>query len=874
MARRAPTVRLRAWRWLALPLVFAALVSTPARAAVKAAVVLADDPGGVALPAEVAVQIPAGGGPAIRTYFLRFVGPKPVPTTLLADANDDVSVTFSDGAAAATSTYTADLAKGEAVVRIAVTATKPGTVRILARFGSAIVTVTTLKATPAPVVTIAGADTMGVAVTSRETPFRVVLDLFAGDAPVTGLVAAVNPLRGDNGETVRASCVAVLLGTAPPAPGNCPAVTPKALDARGTGQLVVDADLPVSGTWRSAIRLTYGDTAAPAVALVVTRTLAQSSVLIDSVALARIDADPEFLWVHGKARVSRTVSVRDTTGRTVKLAAPRIVIASKTGATAEEIEAQIIKVEDVTEKPATDASKGLVLQGNETRQLRVVVGLPNKPAEYTFKLRFDEAGAQPTNIEYTVTVRRPWYIALAWIALGLILSLVARLWWIANRTRWTAQLPVAQLQGEIDRLRVRLAPLAAPEAAVIDGVDIALGVVYEEASSGDRDKATKELAVLGSRSTAASEWILTRRRVITGPERLRVSFTQSLDDLVDDITAEPDIDAAAATTLLATVRAVATRYDDALKTLVKGDITALRNRLMTLGTETASAMAQRLDDALVLADDRPLDASAKLTELRGEAARLLALRLEAELNTGPDPSWGITPEEWDTDVDSVRSILAQVANERDGEVALNRYQQADAMMLTIVAKAIQRRIRARLEKLRRIENPGQSVIDEINKHDVALSNVGKAIGEIATDPVAARAALDEAATDFTNNLPAGDVLDATGTENGLAAPAGTSLDAPDRQLPPTPKSPKIRIPRVRELRRRLTIVEIIATIAAALFALPLGLAFLYDTAYTWGSLANIVAAVAWGLGLQQISGQAFTGVDGLRKQLLGETVTA
>ena len=65
--------------------------------------------------------------------------------------------------------------------------------------------------------------------------------------------------------------------------------------------------------------------------------------------------------------------------------------------------------------------------------------------------------------------------------------------------------------------------------------------------------------------------------------------------------------------------------------------------------------------------------------------------------------------------------------------------------------------------------------------------------------------------------------------------------------------------------------ELFATAVAALLALPVGLAFLYETNHTWGRWTDIAAAVAWGLGLQQLSGQSFSGVSDLRRRLLGET---
>jgi hypothetical protein len=303
--------------------------------------------------------------------------------------------------------------------------------------------------------------------------------------------------------------------------------------------------------------------------------------------------------------------------------------------------------------------------------------------------------------------------------------------------------------------------------------------------------------------------------------------------------------------------------------VIKQAIADFRAALGRFGLADAD-ITRTLTAADAAVDANPEVAADELAQAQAAAVEKLTGRLQAELAAGPDPSLDLTADEWDTAVAPVREALAKVATAPDPASKLASYQEADAALLHVVATALMRRLRRRIAKLEEIKQPATSVRQELERHQQTLADVVRADGQVATDPAAARQAIEDAVTRFNEALPRDVVLDATGREEGMAEPMGASVQ-PVGFIPAAPGAapePE-KIPTVADLRRQLGYIEVLATIVAFALAVPIGISFLYASNYTWGSAADALAAFAWGLGAQQVSGQSFTGVFALRDQVVG-----
>jgi hypothetical protein len=470
-------------------------------------------------------------------------------------------------------------------------------------------------------------------------------------------------------------------------------------------------------------------------------------------------------------------------------------------------------------------------------------------------------------VALTATVRRTAWSPFWWIVLGLLVSLLARYLWKVRRARLTAEVPIARLAERLGRVRARNAPLDPQETRLLDSVAAALGTVDAEARSGDANVAARQLEVMVVRVAAAEGWVVLRRRVLAGPEQLRPAYVARLERLASGIEADADEDKAVADQLTSDLKKINSDYDTAASAAIKQAIAEFRATLDRFGLADAG-VTETLTAADAAVETSPEVAADQLAQAQAAAVEKLTGRLQAELAAGPDPSLDLTADEWDTAVAPVREALAKVATAPDAASKLASYQEADAALLHVLAAALMRRLRQRIATLEQVEQPTIPMLEELGKHQQTLADVVKADGQAATDPAAARQAIEDAVTRFNDALPTPAVLDATSGEQGMAAPIGASL-RPVGFIPAGPGVTPEKIPTVADLRRQLRNIEILATIVAFVLAVPIGISFLYANNYTWGSAADALGAFAWGLGAQQVSGQSFTGLFALRDQVFG-----
>jgi hypothetical protein len=150
-------------------------------------------------------------------------------------------------------------------------------------------------------------------------------------------------------------------------------------------------------------------------------------------------------------------------------------------------------------------------------------------------------------------------------------------------------------------------------------------------------------------------------------------------------------------------------------------------------------------------------------------------------------------------------------------------------------------------------------------HDkLHLEQRAEAVKEKATERKVDEPHLSRAAEEAEASLQAfqqGDLLRARET-----------LRDAERRLPPppTPSFPKRLWSSVAGINWLKAQYRLGATLAWAIlfvFAVALGLQVLWENEPSWGDFGDVVAAVLWGAGLQQVGGVAFQGLLGLRDKI-------
>ncbi|HEX9992370.1 MAG TPA: hypothetical protein VGB14_05530 [Acidimicrobiales bacterium] len=816
---------------IAVLAVLALVPASPAGAATG--VVVADRPGGRGIDGPLEVEVPADGSAVTRTLFLRpAAGAAGGPVALLVDADGPVSVELAGGGATGTA-ITLNVGGGQVPLRVTVASDRPGTAEasVVGRSGSgAWASLLTVRATrpPGPAV-VAGAGDEGLAVTSQAGAFALDLPVYAGDGGLSGLSATVDPFVAEGGEPVEATWE----------------LDTEDVDAGGRAVLHVEADLPFGATYRSELRLAHDGVTDPPVAVAVTRTRRASTIEVTDATVERATTG-----LRTPAVVDHHVSVTETTGRTVQVALPRLVLHTTGEDATGHDDGAVLRVTDVTpgnaggDRVVWDALTGgdptFTVPGGGTVELAVRLRLPAAAASNAVTLRFAEDGAAPVDRQYTVTVRRSAWWPLACIAAGLLLSYWLRRLWRDRRGRYQLVLVLSRLQDEVQRLRRRVAVRDATEATVFDGLSADVRRAAADASPDDTAAAEARATDLAHRVRALPAWVdLWRRVTATRPPvgGFRERAAALGEELAGEREATTDDPAAA-------VAALAAAFDAAVAEALTQQIEWLRADVARQLDEAARAPADaRLDHAAALvAAGRPEDAVAAVDEARREAAVAVSAQVTTDLETGPHPALGLSEADWAALTAPVRALRDTTRRDwlQDAKAVL-------AAELRVLSEAAARAAAGDAEATEAVRRAGRLV---------------------DTEPAAARAALLAALDAVAAARPDAVPLGAPALDGGAAAAAERPVMPPVEPRRREPVEP-VDLPTPAELRARIRRVELLATLLAAAVALPLGLAFLYADAWTWGSLADVVAAVAWGLGVQSLAGGSFTGIPALREAIVG-----
>lgn len=121
------------------------------------------------------------------------------------------------------------------------------------------------------------------------------------------------------------------------------------------------------------------------------------------------------------------------------------------------------------------------------------------------------------------------------------------------------------------------------------------------------------------------------------------------------------------------------------------------------------------------------------------------------------------------------------------------------------------------------------------------------------------------------NMPGGGFLGGAKMAQGGKVAEAIQGNAPpsaasEKPLPPFEKL-VLRLPSVDTLNNAILLNEVVISFIAFVLAIALGMNILYFNNPTWGGWSAYIAAFAWGLGFQQVTGQTVDGLKGTQTLL-------
>lgn len=663
------------------------------------------------------------------------------------------------------------------------------------------------------------------------------------------------------------------------------------VEGLGSATVVVSATLPLTGTYTSGLTLIY-DGRRHTTKLVVQRTQPMPSVVLSGVETNLTELGCRTLGILPRAWLYGVVGLLDcpqtgdadiwfsltsTSAQTETLEPPTVTSLALQGSNASESQAQFIRIE-AQDMQGRVISPSLVLAPGSTQQLRVaVVGLQGA-GEYKGVLQIKGANTQPIVQSITILAREGWWVAVIAIGLGILLSTAIRLLSRVVRPRLATQ---ARLRLALQQIEEAEKELAAQDAKALDPEERLLleswarevRAQYDLATWGQAQNSDALISRIQGRLPRFSDTVNLRRRIdALEPPNLR-------EPLRKDLQAVRDALAKAAT------EAEFEYLDKRLQTLdsnvKKAPDDWLRSQIATLKEQTSTSQPQdtevtsrmqgimtELDAASASLDhEQGVEARQHYERARQEYGALLIDDLLFRLETTDTPLGFSSPEKWKTSKDPlvVRLGAAKSKLTSDPEFAIREFQSVYALYLGVL-----------IDYALPVAKRGQQVAkaEQAELFRTVVSDLAEARNAVDTQNLDLASTCYERARDNLKKAKDSPGM-MSGTTAALAealpggAPAPASIEHPATSIARL----TLKLPTVRRLNWSVVLTETILSVAVFVVAVVLGLQLLWVNSLTWGGWGAYVAAFLWGLGLHQVSGQAFVGIGGLREQLTSEPVT-
>lgn len=633
------------------------------------------------------------------------------------------------------------------------------------------------------------------------------------------------------------------------------------LPGLGTATVVMNAMLPMTGTYTGGLALIYNNQRVPADVIV---TRARPALPIEVAGLQTVKVD---LGLGAQSDVAVRFQLNETGGQTVTLRPPDLNSLQIAGDNESAAQAtyQGVQVSDVTGSALPDSFS---IGPGETQDARLtIVGLQGA-GEYSGTLRFTGPDYQPSVHSIKILAREGWWAAVFFIALGILLSSGIRYVTQTAQPRLNKQRLIRELLDKLVEVRgTTQDQTMESERAVLDQFITRLTQQFG-AVSGEQDTTSEALVKeIEGKLPLWQRWVNLRRRIdVVQPPDLQTNLRAKLDPIGQQLR-EPST-----TDQLKQIESAVQQLDTEITSEVKA---ALEKQIQALLTEMQGAsapteMLAKLHDVKLPLDSAQIpQAQAVLEETRQAyvAWQLKTLddKVKAELPDFVDPTaWRTVQTKVMRQLNEARQQLPAQA-----EHALQLYRQAYTDYLQGLLDQLQARADTQKANL-----PDLSASQETrSKLDMLLNGVTSAKEKLAQgNQDEARAGLEQAITIWNEIQGAPKAAGALGMRSllmDIAGVLGWSAEPAVGEGTSTPLDALGKLPTLAALTRQVRLVDAGLFIFTLVVAVVFGMQTLWLGALTWGGWNDYLIAVLWGLGLHKVAGEAFDGLGWVRNRVKG-----
>ncbi len=705
----------------------------------------------------------------------------------------------------------------------------------------------------------------GIKLVAETSAFKHLLQIAAiANKEVKNLRVEVAPFTGPN--SIQSSVTWKVNNDAGDKPVNVPGLSSIPLE--------LSSNLPIAGNYDSTIWLIYGERRWP-IKLTVTRTRAAPSLDVLGVEVTRETA------TLGSKDSSIWLTLHEKAGRQVMLNLPTLTSLALVQSDKSKVQAKFDSIQTTCLGQDCKIENGFVIlrPGQTTHLNLTVVGLEDS-GEYAGTLRV--AGPEGDAIDQPITIlrRKSAWLAGFLIFVGVALSFCLRHYASTVRPRLIRQREALGLKEDLDGLK-RTKDLSADEQEVLEHLSVQVRDLIEDIATVRDNNGEQIIKDIKAKVEIFPRWVQERGRVeAVRPVELQAQFAESLNKVKVFMNESTVTDEA-----LKEVRATLDGIGPGIKAKIKEDlakkVTEFKNELNSLRNTTASnSVKARLTNEVepkITSVEQFLKTDAKLKEA-GDAyseARLAYIRILCEelgSSVPADPPLGFEATEWQTLKDQVTSATSAAEKATDPAEAMKLYLSAYSNYVRQLTWKLQKRLAIAQETVAKHASISP---DDRAKYKGMLDSVStalvQALAKVDSGDVRGAAADYELGrktfvlVDDAVKAAGGGVLAAESAGAAAPAEAATAGTVPGPfTLPFLGVFTKTgKTPTLLEVTRQLGWWDLVFTLAVLLIAVFLGLKLLWAGNATWGGWDAYLSAVLWGLGLHQVSGAAFEGLQGL-----------
>jgi hypothetical protein len=714
-------------------------------------------------------------------------------------------------------------------------------------------------------------DGTGIQLATTDTAIQYTVHLRATNAsPVRGLIVGSTALTGPN-----ASLYPLTLEVRPPArPAKGPELTID-LDAATSLPLDLSAALPLIGRYAGKLELTAGNRSRE-VPIVITRSKGVTPVEI-------LPVDPIRGTLEGGAgSFEWRVTLRETAGAAATAIEPPVLtsLTVKQGVSAQKAGVSNHTVEWFD---AGDTKRATVLKTlsfgapGQAKQFVVRIGGLTHPGEYSGQLRVLFADAPAAEQSVTLFAKSAWWCAALWVALGFVASYVLRLAFKIGRPRAQQQVRLARFRQVLERW-AGLSNLGARERSVLDAIRELVDRLEDRLDGRGAGALTDaELDEMDNKLTLVPEWINEMR----GADASRPPAPAEVWALLDSVEAylrRPSPPAVAFTEARGKLDSVPTTLKNALLAGVRTGATTLRDAATARladpdTTQSERGALQQVLDHCQLVEDRASaghieEASARLDEAKRAYVGFLVQHLERRLGTATPLGFSNDPGKWN---ELKQEIVARL-RELPGKDLTTVVQLYNAAYLTFLHRSLEAlRGYAEAEARRLKGTPattpmGQAVEASGQAITALLATLGASVDFKVLAKTAERyAQLERDVAEQSELAASGGGAQATVATGHLGpepagAFGGAAVEAAATRLvrsTAVASHTRVARPGLAALSRKLFLYDAFFMVVLGFVTVLSGLKLFYLDDPAWGGVSSAIAAVLWGLGVQQVAGASY-----------------